>query len=90
MEALNTLDKSEHIKTLIGCFAIFGRVKKLEDEKAYRGENEITDVFLYTAGCETVKEISTMAYPKEFELTHEEIVRIIKKKKKKKRKEKRE
>ena len=80
IEALTTLDETELIETRIRCFAAPARVKKLKDEKASRGENEITNLFLSTTGCEVVKKISTMAYPRELEeLTYEAVVRIIRK-----------
>ena len=57
------------------------KVKKLKDEKASRGENKITDLFLAIAGYKAVKKLSIIAYPRKLEeLTYEEIVRIIKKK----------
>ena len=70
-------DELEHIETWIRCFAVLARIKKLKDEKASRRENEITDIYLATAGGEALKKISKMAYPRELEFTHEEIVRII-------------
>ena len=79
IEALILLDKLEHIEKWTR-FAALARVRKLREEKACRGEIEITDLFLATPRCETVNKISTMAYPGELEeLTYEEIVRIIKK-----------
>ena len=42
-------------------------VKKLKDEEASYGENEITELFLAMAGCEALSQISAMAYPKELE-----------------------
>ena len=78
IETLITLDRPEHIETWIRYFTALSKVKKSKDEKASGGENEITDLFLATAGCETVKKISTVLYPNELEeLTYEENVRII-------------
>ena len=77
-ETLTTLDESEHIETWIRCFAALTRVKKLKDEKASGIDNENADRLLATAGCETVKNISTMAYSSvEEQLTYEKIVRMI-------------
>ena len=51
-----------------------------KDEQASKSRNENTDLFLSMAGCEAVKKIMTMAYPKELEeLTYENIVRIMEK-----------
>ena len=55
---------------------MLARVEKLKNEKACRGENEITFLILGKAVCEVFKKILTMVYPRE--LTNEEIVRIIK------------
>ena len=61
----------------------FGVCKGIEikrRKKNSRGENELSDLFLATEGCEAGKKISTMAYPRELEeSTYEEIVRITKK-----------
>lgn len=43
-------------------------------------ENEITDLFLVSAGCETIRKISIMVCPKELEdLTFSEILDMMKK-----------
>ena len=57
IEALTMLGEPDHIETLIRCFAALTRVKKLKDEKANGGENEITDLFLATVSCKAVKNI---------------------------------
>lgn len=60
------------------CFAVLARVKKFSDSK-YRGRvNEETDLFLASAGCDAIKKISVMIYPKMLEdLTFEEITNIL-------------
>ena len=56
------------------------RTKKLKDDKEKGRENEITDLFLSTAGCEAIMKVSTMAYPTNLEdLTFEKISQIIRK-----------
>lgn len=78
--SINLLDDPEHIETWIRTFATFTRMKKSRDTKTNRGVNKITDLFLATAGCETVKEISTMCYLSKLEkITFEEIIKIINK-----------
>ena len=66
-------------KVGLGMFAALARVKKLKDQNVSGEENEITDLFLASAGCEAIKKISVMVYPKIPEdLTDEEISTIIK------------
>ena len=43
------------------------RTIKLKNDKNKGGENEITDLFLATAGCEAIMKVSTMAYPTNLE-----------------------
>ena len=75
-----SLEEPEYVETWIRCFAANARTRKLKDNKERGGENEITDLFLATAGCEAVMKISTMAYPRNLEdLTFEEISQVIRK-----------
>ena len=67
------LCEPEHTETLIRCFAVLTWVRKLKDEKAIVGDNEIKDLFLATVGCEAVK-ISTMVYPRDLELSTSEVI----------------
>ena len=79
-----------HMETFIRYFTALERVRKLTDEKANGEENETVDLFLVTAGSESVDKISATAYPRELEeLIYEETDRIIKKKKEQKQKKKR-
>ena len=53
-------------------------LKKLKDNKEKGGENEITDFFLATAGCEAIMKVSPMAYPTNLEdLIFEKIRQMI-------------
>ena len=52
IEALTTLNKPEHIETWIRCFTALAKVKKLKNEKASGGKNEITDLL---RAAQTVK-----------------------------------
>ena len=53
--------------------------KKLRDRRSKGEVNEITEMFLATAGCEAVQKVSTMAYPRNLEkLTFKEIGEVIK------------
>ena len=71
---LTSLDKPEYVETWIRFFAAFARMKKLKDQNATGGENEIMNLFLTSAGCEAIKKISIMVYPKILEdLTYEKI-----------------
>ena len=63
IENLTMLDKLELIEIGIKYFAALTWVKKLRQKTSQR-ENEIADLFLVMAGCEDVKKISAMAYPK--------------------------
>ena len=47
-----SLEDPDFVDTWQRCFAASGRTKKLKDDKEKGGENEITDLFLATAGCE--------------------------------------
>ena len=58
---LTTLDDPEYVETWIRCFESLARMKKLRDRQN-EGE-QITDVFLATAGCEAIQKVSTIAYP---------------------------
>ena len=50
----------------------------LKDDKEKGGENEITDLFLATAGCQAIMKVSIMAYPASLEnLTFEKISQIL-------------
>ena len=52
--------------------------KKLELNKKYYGENEITDLLLVTTGCEAIINISFTTYPRELEeVTFNQIKEII-------------
>ena len=41
-----------NIEIWIRCFAVLAMVKKLKDEKASGGDNEITDLILAMTGCD--------------------------------------
>lgn len=57
------------------------RAKKLNDNKARVGENEINDLFLASAGCEAIMNIYFMAYLKQLQnFTFVGISEIIRKK----------
>ena len=76
---LARLDDPEYVETWIKCLGALARVKKLRDRRSEGEENEITVVFLTTAGCEAIQKISTMAYPRNLEeLTFQEISEVIK------------
>ena len=62
-----SLEDPDFIDTWLRCFAASARTKKLNDDKEKGGENEITDMFLPTAGCEAIMKVSTMAYPTNLE-----------------------
>lgn len=73
-----SLEDSDFVDAWIRCFSASARSKKLKDNKEKGGENEITDLFLATAGCEAIMKVSTMAYPTNLEnLTFEKISQII-------------
>ena len=57
-----SLEDSDFIDTWLRCFAASARTKKLKDHKKKGGENEITDFFLATAGCEAIVKVPNMAY----------------------------
>ena len=57
----------DFVDTRLRCFAASTRTKKLKDDKEKGGENEITDPFLATAGCEAMMKVPTMAYPTNME-----------------------
>ena len=62
-----SLEISDFVDTWLRYFAAGARTKKLKDDKEKGGENEITDLFLATAGCEAIMKVSTMAYPTNLE-----------------------
>ena len=58
---------------------MLARVKKLKDKKASGVENEMTNLFLVSAGYEAINKIPIMVYPKILEdLEYEEISATIK------------
>ena len=66
------------VDTWLRCFAASTRTKKLKNNKAKGKENDITGLFLATAGCEAILKVSIMAYPTNLEdLTFEKINQII-------------
>ena len=76
---LTTLDDPEYVETWIICFEARARVKKLKDWRSEGEQNEITDMFLATDGCEAIQKVSTMAYPRNLEeLTFKKINEVIK------------
>ena len=76
---LNILDDPEYVETWIRCFEVLARVKKLKERQSEEEQNEITDMFLTTTGCEAIQRVSMMAYPKNLEeLTFKEIGEVIK------------
>ena len=58
-----SLEDPDFVDIWIRCFAASARTKKLKDDKEKGEENEITDLFLVTAGCEAIMKVSIMAYP---------------------------
>ena len=73
---LTTLDYPKYVET---CFEALDRATKLRDRRSEGEQNEITDIFLATAGCEAIQKVSTMAYPRNLEdLTFKEICEVIK------------
>ena len=81
LKAFTSLDELEHVETWISYFAVMARFEKLEDEKASKGESEITYLFMVLIGLETVKKISTMTDSRQLEeLTYEEIFKNIQQK----------
>ena len=76
---LTTLNNTEYVETWIRCFEVLARVKKLRDRQSEGEQNEITDMFLSTAGCKAIQRVSMMAYPRNLEeLTFKEISKAIK------------
>lgn len=63
IELQQSLEDSNIIDTLLQCFVASEGTKMLKDYKETKRENEITDLFLTTAGCEAIIKISIMAYP---------------------------
>ena len=77
-----SLEDHDFVDTWLRCFAANARTKKLKDNKENGRENEITDLFLPTAGCEAIRKVSTMAYSTNLEdLTFEKKSQIIRKNK---------
>ena len=73
-----SLEDSDFVDTWLRCFGASARTKKLKDNQEKGGENEITDFFLATAGCEAMMKVSTMAYPTNLEdLTFEKKISQI-------------
>ena len=64
---LTTLDDPEYVETWIS------------DRRSEGEQNEITDMFLATAGCKGIQKVSMMVYPRNLEeLTFKEIGKVIK------------
>ena len=73
-----SLEDPDFADTWLQCFVASARTKKLKDHKEKGGENEITNLFLATAGYKAILKVSTMAYPTNLEdLTFEKISQII-------------
>ena len=73
-----SLEDPDFVDTWLRSFDVSARTKKLKDDQEKGGENENTDLFLATAGCEAIIKVSTMAYPTNQEvLTIEKISQII-------------
>ena len=51
---LTTLDDPGYAVTWIRYFETLATVKKLRDRRSEGEQNEITDMFLATAGCEAI------------------------------------
>ena len=62
-----SLNDPDFVDTCLRCFAASARTKKLKDDVENGGENEITDLFLATARCESIMKVSNMAYPTNLE-----------------------
>ena len=74
----SSFEDSNFVDTWLRCFPASARTKKPKDNKEKGGENEITDLFLATAGCEAKIKVSTMAYPTDLDnLTLKKISQII-------------
>ena len=75
---LTRLEDPDYVEMWLKCFSAFARSKKLQDKKNIGRENEITDLFLASAGCEANMKVAVMIYPKDLEdLPFEEIAHII-------------
>ena len=55
-----SLEDPDFVDTWLRCFTVSARTKKLKDDKKNEGENEITDLFLVTAGCDVIIKVSTI------------------------------
>ena len=67
-------EDSDFVDSWLQCFAASAKLKYKEREI----ENEITDFFLGTAGCEAIINVSTMAYSTNLEdMTFEKISQIM-------------
>ena len=76
--SLTKLEEPDYVEMWLKCFGAYARNKNLLEKRNVREENEITDLFLASAGCEAIMKISVMAYPKDLkELTLQEIKQII-------------
>ena len=51
----------DFVDTWLRCFTASTRTKKLKHDREKKGENQITDIFLATAGCEMIMKLSTIA-----------------------------
>ena len=72
------LEDPDFVDTRLRCFATSARTKTLKDDEEKGRENEITDLFLATVGCEAIMKVSTMVYSANLEdLTLEKISQII-------------
>ena len=77
-----SLEDPDFVDMWLRCFAASSRAKKLKDDKEKGRENEITDLFLATAGCKAIMKVSTKTYPTNLEdLTFEKISQIIRRNK---------
>lgn len=57
-----SLEDPDFVKAWLRGFASRVKTRKLRDNKV-EGENEVTDLFLATAGCESIMKGSRMAHP---------------------------
>ena len=75
--SLTRLEEPDYVEMWLKCFGAYAR-KNLRDQRNVGGENEITNLFLASAGCEAIIKISVMAYPKDLEeLIFQELKQII-------------
>lgn len=64
---LTSFDEPQFVEPWISCFATEVRATKLKGNPVRAEENEITDHFLSSAGCQAIIKISIMVNPKQLQ-----------------------